>query len=880
ALVIASSIEDFEEIRQLVETLEAQPLIDDTRLFNLVYTDATVIAGMLDELFQGMEGDSEAFKAPTIIPDSRTNALVVAAMRDTMERVEDVVRRLDVEAGPMTATFKVYPLAHGSATKLAPRMQELFDSRSDGKEASRTPIVILADETSNSLVCSASRDDHEVIVDLLGLLDKPSSIAGQFEIFPLKMAKAATVAERLESLFAAQAEGAKGSAAAIAVEPDERTNSLIVWASPSEMVNIAEIVRRLDTSAPAVEMMVRVVQLKQALAEDFATLLQETFIGEDAGEDDARALILSFETTDELGRKVVRKLLRQDIKVEPDPRTNSLMVMAPADSMAMLEAMIKDFDRIRPIQSEIRLFPLLNSDAETMVDQLTQIFNPEGGGGAEGETRTQLVFGAEFGELDYASVGQELRLAADPRTNTLIVAGAEVDLRMIEELIYYLDAQEAEDRVTEVVQAKFRDAQEIADALKGFFQQELDVLGELDDEEARVRRMERQVTVESLGKEDKGSSSLIVGVSRREHARTMELISQLDRPEPQVVLRVLIAEVTLSDDVELGVELAGQDLDFSLNAVLGPNGVVQGTDFDWVGGTDLGAAGLGLGGFNFTVTGEDFGFLFHAMQQNSKLEVLSRPILMVRNGEEGNITIADQVPIVESSRLSDTGQTNSTIGREDVGIVLTTTPHISPDGYVTIELKQEISSISGENIQLTEGVSSPVFSTREVNTNVTVRDGETVIIGGLIEHRKSDGENKIPILGDLPIIGHLFKSTSVSDDRKELLVALTVDVLRTDEDRHRNSIKERDAFELTPWVKTNPLMEGLRILPSENALGPVQDTGPEPGGAPSPGHLPKPGERDLYGPKPQMYGPVIERPASTNTAAAPVYGPEIARSSS
>jgi general secretion pathway protein D len=357
----------------------------------------------------------------------------------------------------------------------------------------------------------------------------------------------------------------------------------------------------------------------------------------------------------------------------------------------------------------------------------------------------------------------------------------------------------------------------------------------------------------------------------------MDMITQLDRPEPQVLIRVLIAEVILSDDIELGFEIAGQDLNFSDSAILGSNGVVVGNDFDWVAGTDLGAAGLGLGGFNFTVTGEDFAFLFHAMQQNSKLETLSRPILLVRNGEEGNITIADQVPIVESSRLSDTGQTQSSIGREDVGIVLTTTPHISPDGYVTIELKQEISSISGENIQLTEGVSSPVFSTREIDTNVTVRDGETVVIGGLIEHRKSEGENKVPILGDLPGIGPLFRSTSVSDDRKELLVVMTVDVLRTDEDMRRMSEHERETYELSPWIRQNPLMEGLRILPSEDRLGPVDEDSPQPIKPPP---RVRPDERDLYGPKPRTYGPVIKHPATTSTASAPKYGPKIVRNDS
>ncbi|MGB2986165.1 MAG: secretin N-terminal domain-containing protein [Phycisphaerae bacterium] len=875
SLVIASSIEDYEEIKQLVETLESQPLIDDTRLFKLEYADAAVVADMLDELFSGMAGQSESFEAPTIMPDPRSNALVVAATRDTMERVVDLLKRLDVEAGPLTAVFKVYALRHASAGQLAERVQELFDSREEGTEISRTPIVIMAEESSNSLITSASRDDHEIMVELLGLLDRPSNIARYFEIFPLKMARAATVAEKLESLFQSQAEGSSGRADAIATEADERTNSIIVWASPSQMMNIQEVVARLDTATPTVEMMIKVIQLKQALAEDFAQLLEQTLVGEGGGGDDEQALIVSFMQKRPDGSEAVRKLLRQDIRIEPDPRTNSLMVMAPVDSMNMLEAMIRDFDTVRPIRSEIRLFPLINSDAKTMTEQLTEIFQTEGG---DGETQNQLVFGDTIDEFDVASVGQELRFAADPRTNTLITAGAEVDLRMVEELVRFLDSQEAEDRVVEVMQTKYVEPDQIATAVQNFNQQEQDVLGEVDDEEAVFRRMERQVSVEAVGSEEEGGRSLIVGTSRQNYQATMDMIRELDRPEPQVMISVLIAEVALTHSLEFGMEFAGQDLQFSEEAIVGPNGIVQGSNFDYVIGTDLGAAGLGMGGFGFTINGEDFSFLLHALQQNSRLEVLSRPILMVRNGEEGSITVADSVPFVAVAGLSNTGQTQSQVSYEDVGIVLTATPHISPDGYVTIELKQEISSFAGENIQLTEGVSSPVFQTREVDTNVTVRDGETVVIGGLITTRKSEGENKVPILGDLPLIGVLFRSTSVSETKKELMIAMTVDVVRTDVDVRQMSVEQRDKYIESRPLYHHPLLEGLRITPDEDLLGPVDKEWPGPVG---PDEKPKqrPDERDLFGPRPEpkTYGPVISRPTQTTTIEQPVYGPKIVR---
>ncbi|MCH8252699.1 MAG: hypothetical protein IID36_09635, partial [Planctomycetes bacterium] len=866
-LVIASSLEDYDEIKELVAQLESRPMIDDIQLYKLMHADAGVLQVMLDELFQGVQSASEAFTPPTIIADKRANTLIIAGPRDALEKAADIVARLDVKAGPMTAMLEVYSLTYASAVTLAERMNTLFEARQQDEGEGATPVVIMPDESSNSLICSASKDHHSVIIDLLGLLDRPSNIAHQFQIFPLRYARAAQVAERLDQLFQASGDTGGGRPDAIATEADERTNSILVWASPTQMDNIREIIGKLDSATPIRENTVRMFQLKRALAEDLVTLLQETVFGD--GGDDEQAIILAFTETLKDGTKVQRKLLRQDVSINADPRTNSLLVSAPTESIDLIETMVREFDSIRPVASEVRLFALQNSDAETMVDKLTLIFNPDT---AEGETQSQLFFGEDgLGGVELARVGQELRFAADPRTNTLIAAGAEIDLDMVEQLVAHLDALEVEERRVEVYQAKYRDAQDLASAVQNFIQQEQDVLSEATDEASMMLRAEQQVSIEAIGDPDEGSSSLIVGTSRRAYHRTMDMIHQLDRPEPQVMISVLIAEVTLSDSVELGVEIAGQDLHFSENAVLGPNGIIQGSMFDYVLGTDLGAAGLGLGGLNFTVTGEDFSLLLHALQQESVLEVLSRPVLMIRNGEEGEIRIADSVPFVSSSGVSDSGQINSTVAYEDVGVVLTATPHISPDGYVTIELVQEVSNFAGENIQLTEGLSSPIFQNRIVDTNVTVRDGETVVIGGLITTRESTAVSKVPFFGDIPVLGRLFRTDSVSTSKTELLIVLTVDVLRTDEDVRQMSIEQRDKFVLPDSIRTSPLMEGLRIIPSEAGMGPKTPEGDEP-----PTRRIK-HDREQYGPKPKTYGPIISRPSVTTTASAAVYGPKVVR---
>ncbi len=874
-LLVASSGEDYDEIKRIIEELEKQPMIESTKLFELEHADAKALAWKLEELFNGLEGISETLESPTVIPDSRSNSLLVAATRDAMERVENLVSRLDVQAGSQTAVFKVYNVMHSAASRLAPKMQKLFDQRAEGEEEESSPIVVMADEASNSIIVSASRDDQSMIAELLELLDKPSSLARQMSIFPLEKASATRVADQLDELFQTNVDGdGLDRADTISMQADERTNSIIVWASATELENIYEVIKKLDTAKSGVTKVVKIIQLKQALAEDFASVLEEALIGDNPGEDNEKAIFVTWEEKRHDGTVIERKMLRQDINVKADQRTNSLMVVAPKESIAMLEALIKDFDRMRPVTNEVRMFPLVNSDAQTMQERLTELFDADG---ANQDMLTKLTLDAAggIGDVDWGGVGQDLRFVAEERTNILIAAGSRMDLDIVEELVRYLDSLEVEERISVVVPAKFLPADQIATAVRNYNQQEQDVLGEVDDETSQMRRSERQISIESLEGEEGGSSQLIVGTSRRNYARTMELIKELDRPEPQVAIQVLVAEVQLTNDIELGVEIAGQELDFSRNAVLGPNGIVEGSDFDIVAGTDLGAIGRGQG-FNFTVTGEDFSFLLHALQQDSRVEILQRPLLIVRNGGDGEVRIADQIPVVTNTTVSDSGNLQSNVSREEVGIILTTSPRISPDGYVTMEISQEISNFSGENIQLTEGLSQPIISERTVETNVTVRNGDTVVIGGLITTRESEGESKIPLLGDIPYLGVLFRSTQKSYNRTELLVVLTVDILDDAEGMQWISEKQLAQYELSPQIRQSPLMESLRIRAEENpVLGPKGAPAPQPRGEGDRlkrNQRPTPG--DAFGPKPKVYGPKIpDGKTITRKSSGKVYGP-------
>ncbi|NOT02856.1 MAG: hypothetical protein HOP29_19830 [Phycisphaerales bacterium] len=857
---------------------------DDTKLIVLEFADAVRLADMLEKLFEGRKADAsepDLFRQPTIIADERSNTLIISGARDSLKRCEDLIVQLDKASGVPTSTFEVYGLQHASAAKLAAKMAELFEKRTEGTEDKATPINIQADEASNSLIASASRDDHALIEGLLTLLDVPSNIARQFHIFPLKLAKAETMAQTLETLFKQQGEGATGRADAIAVQPDTRSNSIVVWASASEMENIAEIVGKLDTTKPAKEMMMRVVRLKQALAEDFAKVLDETLKGGASGDEES-AVILSFKEKAADGKEYVRKLLRQDITISPDTRTNSLMVLAPAESMDLLETMILDFDRIKPVTAEIRLFPLANADADGVVERLNDLFGTEEKSGDQVEQK--LVFGPEGAAAtapaaaatgaagEGASARIPLRFTADRRTNTVIASGNAIDLLMVEELVRELDAQDLDERVHEVYRPRFAKADVIASTVDDFTERENELLSELDDATSIRQRADKRVTV--VGDEE--SNVLLLGASQREHSRYMQLVHDIDRPEPQVMISVLIAEVSMDDRFELGVEFAAQDLNFSEKAFVGPNGVIQGQDFDYVGGTDIGAAGVGFGGLSLTISGEDFSFLFRALESQGDLEVLSRPTILVQNNAEGNITIGDRVPII-SGTTSAGGQSSTTIQYEEVGIILQVTPHINPDGYVNLEIAPEISQISNQSLQVSEGLTAAVFSERTAETTVTIKDGETVILGGLITEDIQNSVVKIPLLGDIPYIGNLFRTTTKNSNKTELLIVLTVNVLRDETEVHEMSVAEVNRTGRFPdRIKRHPLMQGLRIHANEDLMGPLP---PEPDAAMPP--VAPERDRSIYGPTPGQYGPkrptVLKDEPIGPVTERPTYGPKLVR---
>ncbi|MBN1517816.1 hypothetical protein JXA32_14725 [Candidatus Sumerlaeota bacterium] len=273
---------------------------------------------------------------------------------------------------------------------------------------------------------------------------------------------------------------------------------------------------------------------------------------------------------------------------------------------------------------------------------------------------------------------------------------------------------------------------------------------------------------------DDETGQVIVIADEATNAKISRIIQSLDRPVPQVLIKVLFLEVTHTNDLDLGIEGS-----ISFDTV--EDARTAYSNFDLLDQT--------RGGF-LTIIDDDVEVTLRAIAEQSKLEVLSRPSVLTRNNCEATITVGQEVPFITNSRITDDGQTINTVEYEDVGIILTVTPRIGQNGLVEMEVIPEISTISGETIAISDTVNAPVIAKRSAETRVVVENGHTVVIGGMMEDHDTETVQKIPLLGSIPLIGALFRRTVTEKSKTELLIFLTPHVVESAEDLRQVSQSE------------------------------------------------------------------------------------------
>ena len=287
---------------------------------------------------------------------------------------------------------------------------------------------------------------------------------------------------------------------------------------------------------------------------------------------------------------------------------------------------------------------------------------------------------------------------------------------------------------------------------------------------------------------DPDTENLVVIADEQTSMQISNVIANLDRPKPQVLIKVVFLQVQHNNGLDFGVEGAfGKNIGGGTTAnaanvfgLSGLNSIV--TNFNSIGPAQAVTAlspptttGVG-GGANglYQILGSDFQATLRAIAAAGKAQVLSRPSILARDGQPATIVVGQSVPLVTS--VSYTGIANTPVNNityTDVGIILKVTPYISP-GYVEMILQPQDSSVDPTLTEpIAAGVNAPVIDQTSADTVVVTPDAQTVVIGGLMGSAKNFNESKVPLLGDIPLLGNLFKHRSSSDARNELLIFLT-----------------------------------------------------------------------------------------------------------
>ena len=490
--------------------------------------------------------------------------------------------------------------------------------------------------------------------------------------------------------------------------------------------------------------------------------------------------------------------------------SNSLILIDTQTNIRRIMQIIRALDGHMAGVAEVRVYRLKFADATSTGRLITELFRQDQQDQQAGQ-RVFMPFG-RFGRGDRGRGGggqqqddqaggrqQRVTATADERTNTLVVSAPPDMLTMVDGIIKELDSDPTEEQSVFIYPLKNAQAKNLETVLGQIFSETGTAAGgratggrattsrfggrssrfggttALPTAGAGAGDLAGQVFIVA----DEDTNSLIVRTAAKYVERVKEILTELDRPIRQVLIKVLIAEVTHDETLDLGTEFSALNLQF------GTTGTVT-VDF----GTAEESGGVVTATMNAGLSAT-----FNALHRLGKLDVLSRPYILASDNQEASFTVGQEVPRIQNTRITDTGQTVNTIQYEDVGIILSVTPHINPEGLVIMDIAPEISTLTDTTVLISETLSAQVIAKRTAQTRVAVSDGQTIVIGGLMENRVVDDVRKVPILGDIPLLGLLFRRKFQSKVKTELLIFLTPRVARQPEELKKISEAEEKGSE-------------------------------------------------------------------------------------
>lgn len=565
-------------------------------------------------------------------------------------------------------------------------------------------------------------------------------------------------------------------------------------------------------------------------------------------------------------QNVIQGFLHGYGKIQTLERANSLLITETASNLQRILEILQLIDQPTEARVETRVYELKYAEAGKVASRLNELIQdsqakeekpvvatvaqpqpvpgppgviraPRPGRPVPGEEPTSTQREVEAALAERGIVQGKVKIVADERTNILIVIARPANFAFFDKIVAILDRPVAPEVVVKVVALEYAKAEEIASILNDFIgaakaetktgaaaakQGEAGEAGparataleEYIAQRAAAAERMRQAVGEEKAKigqlspntkilADKRTNSLLLMGTKADLAALEEVIDRLDTMLAQVLIEAVILEVSLSRNVEYGIDWLQRSMTAYNDRKVGPGGtLVRQPIFSFGGGqrmadvtfrdgstVDRNDPTLGIGGLTYYTTIFDLNIdlVLRMAASSSDAKILSTPVILTTDNTEAKIVIGEERPVVTSTSVSSAGQQTSSYQYRNIGINLTVTPRINPQRFVVMEVSQTADNVGG--FETIDGNRVPVITKREMQAQIAVPSRSTIVLGGLVSTDRRYSRSKVPILGDIPIIGTLFRSDSRGNNRTELLVLLTPYVLMTPEEARQETIR-------------------------------------------------------------------------------------------
>ena len=684
-------------------------------------------------------------------------------------------------------------------------------------------VRLWPDKSSNRLIISAPKSKLPEVLRLIDILDTGKTEDVALRVISLKNVNAADLAKELGPLY--QKTGGRSPRETVEVAANDRSNSLIVLSSETNFKAVEKLVAALDTE-DALEKASRTFLLRNADAQDVAKQLQDLNKDQDSSSRYPYFIFSSSGSSDKGSRKM---------SVVADRRRNCIIVQAPPTRMDEIEKMIKELDE--PVSDDSlapKIYPLKYVSAVDIEDVLNELFLKKTQQRAYWDYYDNQEPQAD---RDVGRLYGKVRITSEPYANAIIVtSNSKENLAVVEEVLKQLDQPSEAGESTLRISLKFAKAFTVANSINILFAKngspplravnqqqpqgnqtpqqqqqraaaqpafELEratkedgyfpwLGGQPDNPRSSDGRTAVRSVSDLVGRvravADERSNALLISANVHFFPQVLKLIEELDAPTDQVLIEARLVEVSSDFLDKLGVRWSPDgsqvfSADDYQNSILanstarymqgvGGSTAVNTPNADAVAQT---LTTLRSGVLSSTV---NMDFLIQFLRRTTDARILAEPQINIRDNETGRLFVGQQIPTLTASQNAGSIGLSQNFEYKDVGVILEVTPHINNTGDVELKIHAESSVVvAGETI-----LGGAVFDTRNFRTDLTAKNGQTLVLGGIIQKQVTDTLYKTPLLGEIPGLKWLFNKKDKSSHEVELMVFLRPKVTRTPQD--------------------------------------------------------------------------------------------------